>query len=81
MDEEIAHNTIPLDKVTLYYNELCFVERQAKVNLGIANTFTVRVPKKSSQVVVDTFSASTDDGSNCVVKVSDKKKERLGTDF
>ena len=80
-DNDLDRSQIPVDKVTLYYNELCFIERKAKVSGTPNNSFSIRIPQQSSSLIVDTFSANADDGSACVTKVSSKKNTNWGKHF
>lgn len=71
---------IPLERVTLYFNELCFVERQLQLpNDGtqLSNKFEVSIPASNVEVATSSFSAALNHRMDALsVKVVPKVKAK-----
>eukprot|EP00924_Labyrinthula_sp_SR-Ha-C_P015775 snap_masked-scaffold_4-processed-gene-9.24-mRNA-1 protein AED:0.11 eAED:0.11 QI:0/0/0/0.5/1/1/2/0/210 len=65
---------IPLEKITLYFNDLCFVERRASTP---AERFQVKVSRDTSDIAIKSFSASYKDNFQVVeVKITPSKPKQ-----
>lgn len=64
---------IPLDRVTLYFNERCFLERKL-VSTDINGSYSLTVPANNTVVATNSFSASLNSQLDAVsVKVAPKQ--------
>lgn len=58
-----APREIPLDRISIYKNNLSYIERIAPVT-SLKDSFTLHVPNASAAMVMNTFSTAVEGGNH-----------------
>ena len=56
---EALPQDVPLDRISIYKNDLTFVERKVSVQ-NLSNEYVLRVPNASADIVLNTFNATVE---------------------